>query len=189
MPEAVVTEKHNEISINQVTEDYKYHRELMFQLVLDLKCKKLIELGTDVGDSMRIFSAALNVTGGTMWSVDINECPQQWPIPANVNLIKSNTLDLNINEPIDLLYIDDNHTHDHVLAELERFGKWVRKDGKILLHDIVHTQFGSQITMAIIEWCYRNQLPWTSLPEGHGMAVIHVTKDLQAPLNVPAIPV
>ena len=54
-------------AIPQTTQDFASIKYLMYQLVLEGKYQKVLEIGTNVGDSTRIFSAALQAT---VWGAD-----------------------------------------------------------------------------------------------------------------------
>ena len=168
-------------AIPQTTPDFAAIKYLMYQLVLDGKYQRVVEIGTNVGDSTRIFSTALQATNGKLWTIDLepptSNWPEQWPV-KNIEFIKSDSLLCPWSQEIDVLFLDGNHEAPHVKAELVKYGPWVLVGGKILAHDIHHSQFGPGITSAIHEWCHGMQLCWTDYPHQHGLAVIEVSHPL-----------
>ena len=168
-------------SIPQRTQDFLAFRRLLYQVVVENNYKKGCETGTDVGDSTRIFSAALQATGGTLVTID-RELPkekwhEQWEI-KNVTYLTKMVQECFLQEEIDFLFIDDEHTYPHVLNELRQLGVWVRAGGKILLHDVYHEQFGPQVLRAIMEFTKLHLLTWIAYPQAHGMAIIEVDHSL-----------
>ena len=168
----------------QFTQDFQFHKDLMTQLVEQTQAKRILELGSDVGDSTRIFASALAYFGGNLWTIDINppKWNQEWMDGLyNFTAITEDTLnpELKWDKEVDILFIDDDHTYPHVLEELKKFGPWVRRGGYILLHDTQHSQYGTQVTQSINEWTRQVKLKWEDHPEGHGMGVISVDKSLR----------
>ena len=172
-------------SIFQWTQDFRENKELLFNAVLQVNAKVVVELGTDVGDSTRIFASALARTQGHLWTIDINRPDWEHQIIRRVNtalgidttepspmpevmrhfaqfitVITSNSLQVNWRSWIDLLFIDSNHEATHVSSELEKYGSLVRKEGLILLHDTHHRQFGEGIRKSLEEWAKAKGKPF-----------------------------
>lgn len=168
----------NRPPISQVTADFQQYVDIIYDCVIKLNAKTILEVGTDLGDSTRIFATALNETGGYIWTVDIK--PPQWsPVLMvgfpNVHVITSDIKDLKWDKQLDILFLDSDHHYQHVLTELDCFGKWVRKNGLIILHDTHHSEFGTQITQAMTEYASGKSYPIKDYPFGHGLGIIEVT--------------
>ena len=160
-----------------ITNDYTGLEGILYNSVLQTRAKKVLELGSDVGDSTRIFAEALKETGGRLFTVDI--IAPKWQQAdmdqfENITVITANTLELDWNEPIDLLYIDDNHDYAHVIQELNKFGSFMREDGRILLHDVYHDKYGVGILRAVYEYGRDRGLPFKVWPYSRGLAEIYV---------------
>ncbi len=166
--------------VMQLTKDWAAHASVVMQIVRGIGAKRILELGTDVGDSTRILACALEDIGGHLWSVDIQDpkWPAGVPVPANVTFVKGDAMKFYSEDMLDLLLIDDDHTYPHVLNELRRFGPCVRQGGKILLHDIANPQHGPAVLKSALEWCRELSLPLTIMPEGHGLGVIDVVRPI-----------
>lgn len=166
-------------SVKQQTTDFLAHYRVIQGVVRHTKAKKVLEIGTDVGDSTRIFATALKETGGEIVTVDIKPVDQSWAKDyPNIRFATGSSKNLKLDQPIDILYLDGEHSYEMVSHELKELGKWVRKDGYILLHDSCHDKDGPAVTRAIREWCAANGFVWTEDPQQHGLAMIEVTRDL-----------
>ena len=168
--------------VQQVTQDFKILKHLLMALVLDRKAQVILEVGTDVGDSTRVFSSCLQMTGGKLYTID-KEVPKQnwlesWPL-KNVTFILGDSITIPWGEPLDLLWLDGDHTVDHLTKELAYFGRQVKVGGRIALHDTCHNEFGQGITGVIRAFCQEQQLTWTEYPFQHGLAVIDVSHSVQ----------
>lgn len=171
--------------IPQTTQDFLVFKELLYQLVVENKYQRVLETGTDVGDSTRIFSTALQHTSGSLVTIDlkppVGNWHESWPV-KNIQFVQGDSRQLRLNQPIDLLFLDD-HTgetdaYTHVKAELETLGVWVRKGGKIVVDDSWHQQLGEGTWKAVREFCRAQQLAYTDYPQGHGIMIIEVTHEL-----------
>ena len=169
--------------IPQTTSDFQDLRHLLAGLIRDLTATAVLEIGTDVGDSSRIFSSVLQETGGHLWTVDIQppkgDWLTNWPL-KNISFIQGDSRQLKFNQKIDLLFLDGDHTYETVRHELFTLGRAVRAGGKIACHDTLHSEFGPGIMRAIHEFSQLAKLPWTHYPYQHGLAVVEVTYELPA---------
>ena len=164
-------------TIPQITQDFAQLKQLLYDTVLELKAQAVLEIGTDVGDSTRIFATALRETGGHLWTVDLvaPKWPEGWLTPyPNVTLLTCDSLLLPWEVTVDLLFLDGNHDKDHVAQELEKFGKWVRSHGQILVHDTIHNEFGEGIRSVAVEYARQHGYGWMNHQIQHGLGVIDV---------------
>ena len=173
-------------TIPQTTSDFAPFKELLYALVVVNKFTKVLETGTDVGDSTRIFSTALQATQGQLVTIDINATvvngwAKDWPI-KNVQFVTGDSRQLKLTQEIDLLFLDAHlpgtNGYDQIKAELTTLGGWVRAGGKIVIDDVFHSEFGEGIRKAYEEFCRANLLAWTVYPHSHGLVVIEVTHPL-----------
>ena len=169
-------------AIQQVTQDFRILKHLLMALVLDRKAQVVLEVGTDVGDSTRVFSSCLQLTGGKLYTID-KEPPKQnwlesWPI-KNVLFTLGDSITVPWGEPLDLLFLDGDHTAEHLRKELDYFARRVKVGGRVALHDTCHNEFGQEITGVIRQFCQEQQLVWTEYPFQHGLAVIDVSHPIQ----------
>lgn len=118
--------------------DMQAHLQRLYDLTIKFpKDKVVVELGVRWGTSTIALLAAVNDSGGHLFSVDIEDCSNVCPGEVNWTFILGNDMDVvrTWNQPIDHLFIDTIHTFDHTFAELSEWGKWVKLGGVISLHD------------------------------------------------------
>jgi nucleoside-diphosphate-sugar epimerase/predicted O-methyltransferase YrrM len=130
------------------TGDSDQHLSTMFSIVLQLKAKRILELGVRTGSTTLPLLLGAEKTGGTVISVDINntefKCPEHlqniWTFKKQdaLSFLKDCS---NIEKPWDLIFIDDWHSYDHVKAELELLDFQVGSSTIILLHDLMYANF------------------------------------------------
>jgi len=129
--------------------DINSHLWALFNLVVDLKAKMVVELGA--GQSTYVLLAAAKETGGEFYSVDLDPSAHQRGFPEGKGILQREPCyhfiggnDMEIvktwNQEIDLLFIDTSHQLQHTYDELKEWGKWVRVGGKIAMHDTYHTR-------------------------------------------------
>lgn len=117
------------------------------------KCS-VVELGRYVGGSTYIIAAAM-LNGSKLSSYDNHSKLET----TNDGETIDNSLDKYINdsfplktinialrkderkERIDLLFIDANHSYEHVLFDFNDWSKWINKGGHVLFHDSI-TEIG-----------------------------------------------
>ena len=164
--------------VEQVTGDFQPLIPHLFQAVLQTQARVILETGTDVGDSTRIWSAALaQYTGGHVTSVDIKGPKDGWwhpPLHYNITCIKHDALTYDWHTLADIIFLDDEHSHEHVAKELVKYAPWVRPGGLLLLHDTQHSEFGPGILMAVKEFVEPRGLPFRQVPVAHGLGIIEM---------------
>lgn len=170
-------------SVPQTTQDFALLKGLLYDVVVTSQAKVVFETGTNVGDSTRILSTALQVTSGKLWTVDLKppegEWPKTWPV-QNIEFIQGDAGKLRIKEQIDVLFLDDDHAAEAIAQRLRNLGPSVKVGGKIVLHDSSHSEFGEGIHAAIRSFCREQQLWYTDYPLGHGLTIIEVSHALPA---------
>lgn len=134
-----------------------------FTVQIPVKEKVVVELGVRWGTSTAAFLAAVNDSGGHLYSVDRDACPgtrKLYGSEPNWTFIRGNDMEVvkGWNLPIDHLFIDTSHTFDHTLNELREWGKWVKPGGIITLHDLYVYEAGgrSEVLDAIEQYMKEN---------------------------------
>lgn len=112
-----------------------------FTAKIPVKEKVVVELGVRYGTSTAALLAAVNDSGGHLYSIDIGAYPETQKIykdEPNWTFIQGDDMEVvkGWKKPIDHLFIDTSHTFDHTLNELREWGNWVKLGGKITLHDL-----------------------------------------------------
>lgn len=132
--------------------DIKDHLLRLYDLTVKLpKEKVVVELGVRWGNSTTAFLAAVNDSGGHLYSVDVLspsgganvylETEPNWTffLGDDMDIVK------NWSKPIDHLFIDTTHVFEHTLSELREWGKWLKPEGIVTLHDVSNTEVMSAI--------------------------------------------
>lgn len=139
-----------------------HHGQKILALVEQHRPKVCVELGTFQGASAIPVARSIARWGGVLtcidtWSTDILHAtspPSPWMLVTcarnvvaagvtNVRYMPSTTVEASRTwtEPIDYLYIDADHSHDAVLADLEAWVPHVKKGGLILGDDYGNSAF------------------------------------------------
>ena len=115
--------------------DYSHGiKERMYTLAAGLSTPVIVEIGTRTGNSLRIWAAAAASNGGEVFSVDHTYRPG-WPIPACCVLFIASSHHVAWTRPIDLLYIDGDHTKEGCQRDVDYWWPMVKSGGHLLFHD------------------------------------------------------
>ena len=153
----------------------------------------IVELGTRNGNSTLAFLAGVAESGGTVWSVDVDNIilnddgMWRWQNARNWRFIHGSDMDEGVQamlpEKIDILFIDTSHEYEHTLAELRTYIPRLTPDGIALLHDtkviVEHWLPGAPrrdvppVRQAIDAYCSETGLTWEDLDGRYGLGVIH----------------
>jgi len=101
----------------------------------------VLELGVRAGVSTAALLAGVEVVGGTVWSVDRDDCSPLFAGNPQWRFVQADSLDeraldaAGLPASLDLLFIDTEHTADRTARELALWGTRVRCGGVIYLHD------------------------------------------------------
>lgn len=172
--------------------DSDRHLMSLYGITLGSKAKTIIELGVRNGDTTLPLTLAAKENGGHVYSVDINDTSYSLPneLKGNQTFIKSDAITFleKWDGDIDLIYIDDWHSYEHVKKELEILDSKVSPSTVILLHDLMYGEtcpfYHSDLTdNAGLQWNhggpYRavaelNQQFWefSTLPWNNGLTIL-----------------
>jgi predicted O-methyltransferase YrrM len=131
----------------------------LFGLVRRLAARTAIEIGRYKGGSTLTIAAAMKLGGGgRLWSVDVGEKEARLRSEGrrsydqqiadmcrrfgfDVELIAGDSRTVQIDSgPVDLVFIDGDHSYEGVRSDFERFGRRVRVDGAVLFDDAFDEQ-------------------------------------------------
>lgn len=174
--------------------DSDNHLMTMFSIVLQIKAKRVLELGVREGTTTNPLLAAVSMIDGHLTSVDI--APTKWLCPIdlkeNYSFVQSDAIKFLENEVInqskyDLIYVDDWHAYEHVKRELELIDELIDNKGIVLLHDLMAFTFpkyhlpleapvGSEWSSggparAVFE-LDRTKYEWVTLPINNGLTIL-----------------
>lgn len=104
-----------------------------------LNAKTVVELGTGQGSSGDMFVKAMKITGGRVYSIDINPNSigrERLKDAERITLIIGDSIEVGKRwdkGDIDVLYCDSDHSYARVIGELETWGRFHPKI--IFIHD------------------------------------------------------
>lgn len=109
--------------------------------------KNVLEIGVDVGHTTSALLAGVEISGGHLYSVDINPAcgivynsHPQWTF---INRAEDKDMLMKMFTPhidgafFDLIYIDGDHSYEGVKADLETAFALIKSPGLILMHDVL----------------------------------------------------
>jgi cephalosporin hydroxylase len=153
------------------------HLQFLHDTVLERDAQVVVELGVRSGNSTAALLAAVERTGGHLWSVDI-DAPmlpfdsEAWTVIVGDDLAVAEQ----IPDEIDVLFIDTSHTFVQTLAELRLYGPRARL---MLLHDteLEHPDGAPPspafpVARAIDTWCAETGCTWENRSGSYGLGVI-----------------
>ena len=129
---------------------------LLYRLARDVETGPVAEIGRFKGGSTVIFASALR-EGAELWSYDLHvalradmpgerldaeldDALARLGVRHKVHLLvgDSRTVDPPP-EPLELLFVDGDHSYEGAKADFDRWGAFVRPGGHLLFHDAVDT--------------------------------------------------
>lgn len=135
--------------IIQFPQDIMAMQEIIWQVKPDL----IVETGIAHGGSLIFYASMLDLIGeGQVLGIDVDIRQhnrveiEQHPMFKRITMIEGSSIDEEIAKQVYdlakgksriLLVLDSNHTHDHVLKELELYSPLVTKDSYLVVFDTV----------------------------------------------------
>jgi len=161
--------------------DIQHHLLNLYNLTVKLpKEKVVVELGVRWGNSTTALLAAVNDSGGRLYSVDILspsggasvylETEPNWTFILGDDMDVVKTWD----KSIDHLFIDTTHRFEHTLSELREWGKWVKPEGIITLHDVSNNEVMLAINKFMEDTPDKYDL--TIFPDSYGLGLLRRCK-------------
>lgn len=151
----------------------------LYQLSAQLpRDKVIVELGVDNGTTTIPLLAAVNDTGGHLYSVDYRDCSGCLVKAGFINepnwtFILGNDLEVvkSWDKKIDHLFLDTVHTFEPTLSELRAWGAWVKRPhGIITLHDTDAP--GSGVRKAIESYLRETDWTFTNFDGSAGLGLL-----------------
>lgn len=188
--------------------DINEHLPTFVRTIEELGATKVIELGVRYGVSTIAWLYGLEGRGH-LWSVDCAFPvprppdpalrPAEWEVnlldpqePGGIGVIDFWTFVLGYDNwgpvlaclphvPVDIVFIDTQHTYEQTTLELELYYPKVRKGGRILLHDTAIETTGNATTpqplypvrTAIGEFCAARHIQWDNVDHCSGLGTIY----------------
>jgi cephalosporin hydroxylase len=124
----------------------------MQEIIWQVKPDLIIETGIAHGGSLIFYASMLELIGGESFvlGIDIDirphnrEAIEEHPMAKRIKMIQGSSIDENIVEQVRefaagkkriLVTLDSNHTHEHVLQELNFYSPLVTKDSYLVVFD------------------------------------------------------
>ena len=172
------------------------HAFTFFSIALQIKAKKILELGVRHGGSTYPLLAASKALDGHLTSVDVDDphCSFSEDLKEHWTFVKSDALEFleKNTEKFDLVYVDDWHSYQHVKKELEFIGKFADKSTVILLHDLMGlshhpnyfnptdhgagSEWGEGGPYRAVNELSKDEWEWATIPVGHGLTILRKYK-------------
>jgi len=160
--------------------DNNEHLQRIYDLTVAANAQRVVELGVGHGRTTTALLAALEETGGHLWSCDVLDFPgtraafdpNRWAYIVAPSLVWGRAW----TGDIDVLFIDSSHARDETEAELRLFGPWVRPAGQIIMHDTVSHP---AVLEAIYAWL--DPLFWDLELHAHNNGLAVLTRKVQPP--------
>jgi predicted O-methyltransferase YrrM len=129
---------------------------LLYRLVRDAGTATIAEIGRFKGGSTLLMATAM-AAGSTLWSYDLHvparpdligadldaelaEALKRLGVEDGVHLVVGDSRVVDIPRgPLDVLFIDGDHSYEGARADFERWASHVREGGHLLFHDAVDT--------------------------------------------------
>lgn len=129
---------------------------LLFRLARDVETGPVAEIGRFKGGSTVVFATALP-EGVQLWSYDLHvalrpdltgdrldreldEALQRLGVRHKVHLLVGDSRTVEPPpDPLELLFVDGDHSYEGAHADFERWSRFVRSGGHLLFHDAVDT--------------------------------------------------
>jgi hypothetical protein len=153
------------------TGDSDSHLMTIFSIAISTKGKTFIELGVRNGDTTEPLLYAAKLCGAKLHSVDINQTnfspsddlKKNWVFHCEDSIEFLNNFDGNI----DLIYIDDWNSYDHVKKQLDILDTKISPNTVILLHDLMYGEtcpfYHTDLTLKEGQWA--NGGPYRAVAE------------------------
>ena len=124
--------------------DSDRHLISIFSIALASKGEVYVELGVREGHTSEPLHKAAELNLGKLWSVDVNE-PTEYRPPDNTahyEFRKNDSIKFLEEWPkhikMDVVFVDDWHSYEHVKRQLELLDQCVGPSSIILLHDLMY---------------------------------------------------
>lgn len=161
--------------------DINEHLEVLHDLVVDNNAQTVVELGVRSGNTTAALLAAVELTGGHLWSVDIDvpNWPRAFHDSPHGSLIIADDLTVadRLPDQIDVLFIDTSHYFEQTLAELRLYGpkaKWIALHDTELEHPymVPPSDPAFPVKCAIEVWTAEVGREWSNRPNCWGLGLI-----------------
>ena len=151
---------------------------------------RVLELGSRTGNSTLAFLAGAAVSGGHVWSCDIEDVTRyrdgigpfgrspRWTFTHGDDMDPA--VQAQLPPEVDVFFLDTSHEYEHTLAELRAYMPRLAPGGIALFHDTnLRTWPGYRwdrdippVRAALDDWCAETGRSWHNMDGEYGLGVI-----------------
>lgn len=123
--------------------DISGHLPTLYELVVGLNAQWVIELGVRSGISTTAWLAGLEVTGGSLITVDLHDAPPLEHGEVTWRHVKGNDTDpdtvmaidewIDVDADVEIVFVDSSHCYQHTLDEIACYRRWAKV---MVFHDM-----------------------------------------------------
>ena len=164
-----------------------HYLPVLFGLAACYPLGEIIELGTDIGESTVALLAAAELTGGHVWSADVNPLCQMRDTYARHDpgglygtwtFLKGESCSPPVLAAMpawaDVLFVDSSHLYDQTCDEIEHYLPRVRPGGVALFHDTDKPGTADRVREALDDTLPGFGLTWQQYPGDCGLGVVRI---------------
>lgn len=147
--------------------------DFLYSLMLAVKPSLVVETGTHLGLSAKYMAEAIKENGfGKVITCETRECyldiayPRLAPLAKWVNVVKGSSLELEVQDPIDILFCDSDPRIR--MQEVSHFWDKLHVNSLILIHD-VNSGCHNELRQELLGW--HDRLSIVMLPTPRGLAI------------------
>ncbi len=135
--------KYTKIHAAKIDTDIHQHLIRLYDLVVELNAKRVLELGVRGGESTVALLEGVHRTEGTLYSVDVAPCVEardlieSYRLGSRWTFYQANDLEFGKGQigEMDLIFIDTSHEYQHTVDEIKLYAPLLRKGGAFAFHD------------------------------------------------------
>lgn len=169
------------------------HYGFLYSCVVGMESKNVFEFGS--GFSTHVILNALEKTGGTLTSVDINDHTVNTNITEfsknsdRWNFYHGNSNEIFTDESVefeqyDIILHDGSHISEEVLVDLNNIYPYLKYDGILITHDTRHATLGEGMMSAVEEFSRDKNLEMCTLPYGYGLTFFRNKGNIDNKVNL-----
>ncbi len=164
------------------------HLLILLSLAVGVYAQRAMELG--VGPSTRALRAAMKITGGRLWSCDIDRPRFAENLPRqdehwSLALCPSGEFFRSLEPPFDFAFHDAAHDYWQVKEDLRRMLPLMRRYALICIHDTQNSLYGQTLVRAIEDAVKDSSVAYVHLPFSMGLTIIRVEGSPHPPISTP----
>lgn len=123
----------------KIDTDISSHLDTLYLKTLEMKPKRIVELGVRGGESSRVFSYVAQETNCEVIGVDIDACDYSFVHNGcffqGDDCLFANLYGMSNTKNIDVLFIDTSHYYDHTVREIAGWFPHLSDRALVIFHD------------------------------------------------------